>query len=294
MSAVAFAYLGKPGAMVQLPIPRRGFDKPESLGDSAHSLLSGGSAVVRNLYPKRTYTAPYDVTTAEADVIRAFYLGFYGTAPFRFVDPTERNMLGLDVSSVGLRTAAALGWAASTGSLARASTGGPTGVLSGVLTWTSLAAAATLLPGSATNTADITSAPVYVPTEAVTVSLYAKASSSSSGHTLQLVGFDAAGAVLVSSATAAMALTTSWQRFTVTIAVSAAAYASAVYVAPRVVLGGSVPTSVSIAGAQLEYADAVSSWQPGFGCPQVVILSAPGRGINAPGYRSSTLTLAEV
>src|SRR4051794_3212901 len=108
MSAVAYAYLGKPGAMVQLPIPRRGFDKPESLGDAAHTLLSGGSAVVRNLYPKRTYTAPYDVTTAEADVIRAFYLGLYGTAPFRLVDPTERNMLGLDVSTVGLRTAAAL------------------------------------------------------------------------------------------------------------------------------------------------------------------------------------------
>jgi len=178
--------------------------------------------------------------------------------------------------------------------LARASTGGPTGLQSGVLTWSSLAAAATLQPGAAANTADLTTAPVYVPGEAVTVSLYAKASGSSSGHSLQLVGYDAAGAVLVTSSAASLSLTTSWQRFSATVAAGAGAYASAVYVLPRLLLGGSVPTSVSIAGAQLEYADAVSSWQPGFGCPQVVITSSPGRGINAPGHRASTLVLGEV
>ncbi|HZC50887.1 MAG TPA: hypothetical protein VE441_00105, partial [Mycobacterium sp.] len=140
MSAVQFAYLGLPGSMVQLPIPRRGFEAPPSMGDAVHTLLSGGSAKVKQLYPKRSFTLPYDVSAAEADTILGFYQGLYGTGPYRFVDPTARNMLPLDASALGLRPQADDGWNAAVGSLATASTGGPAGVLSGVLTWTGFAA----------------------------------------------------------------------------------------------------------------------------------------------------------
>lgn len=295
MSSIFYAYLGKPGAMRQIPAPRRGFDGSPSHSESAFTLLSGGTAVVRNLYRKRTFTLPYDVTAAESDVLLGFYEGIYGTGPWRFVDPTARNMLPLDASICGGRLQADDGWVASSGTLTPSAVGGgPAGVDSGTLAWSSLAAAATLQPGTVANTADVTTAPVYVPAEAVTVSLYVKASGASSGHTLQLVGYTSAGAVSVTSATAAMSLTTSFQRFTVTIAANAAAYSSAVFVLPRIVLGASVPTNVTIAGAQLEYGDTVTAWQPGFGVPNVTLPSSPGRAINAPGYRASTLTLAEV
>jgi hypothetical protein len=135
---------------------------------------------------------------------------------------------------------------------------------------------------------------VYLPNEAVTASLYVKASSVSAGHSLQMVGYNAAGAVLIQSTSTSMSLTTSFQRFTVTIPGPSGAYASSVYVLPRIVLSGTPPTSVSIAGAQVEFADAVSTWQPGYGCPKVVISGTPGRTINVPGYRAHTLTLAEV
>jgi hypothetical protein len=294
MSAIQFAYLGKAGAMQQLVQPPKGFQGDPSLGDSAHTLLSGGTAMVRNLNAKKLFTLPYDVTADQSDVILGFYRGLYGTGPYRFVDPTARNMLGLDVSTLGLRGAAALGWYQSTGNVARSSSGGPSSLQTGVLTWSSLSASATIQPGVATNTADVNSAPVYISAEPVTVSVYVMASSSSSGHTLQLVGYDSAGAVLVSSANVSMSLTTSWQRFSVTIAAGAGGYGSAIYVLPRIVLGAAVPTSVSVAAAQLEYADTVSTWQPGFGCPKVVISQGPGRTISAPGWRSHTLTLAEV
>jgi hypothetical protein len=180
---------------------------------------------------------------------------------------------------------------ASTGTLA-VGTGAP--VDSAVLTWGTLGAAATLQPGLVANTANIDTAPTYLPNEAVTASLYVKASSVSAGHSLQMVGYNAAGAVLVQSTSTSMSLTTSFQRFTVTIPGPSGAYASSVYVLPRIVLSGTPPTSVSIAGAQVEFADAVSTWQPGYGCPKVVISGTPGRTINVPGYRAHTLTLAEV
>lgn len=294
MSAVQYAYLGKAGNMKQLPIPRRGTERSASMGDAAHGLLSGGTAVVRNLNAKTLFTLPYDVIDADSQVILGFYRGIYGIGPWRFVDPTVRNVLPLDASVCGARTQADDGWVPSTGSLAVATTGAPAGVDSAVITWSSLAAAATLQPGTVANTADVTTAPVYVPAEAVTVSLYAKANASSSGHSLQLVGYNAAGAATVTSSTTAMALTTSFQRFSVTIAANAAAYASAIYVLPRIVLGGTAPTSVSIAGAQVEYGDAVTTWQPGYGCPVVVIRETPGRTITAPGWRGHNLVLAEV
>lgn len=291
MTNVDTPYLGKPGAMLQLPAPRT-LSAPPARGETVHTLLSGGTAVTKRLHAKKTFALDYSISTSTvADLLAGFYLGLYGNGPYVFVDLTVRNVLGLDVSTVGVRTQAALDWIQSTGTLARA-TGAPVGG-SGVLTWTSLAASATLQPGLVANTANIAKAPAYLPGEPVTVSLYAKASSSVTAS-LQLTGYDTAGAVLVTSAATSMSLTTSYQRFTVTIAAGAGAFASAFYVLPRIVLGASVPTSVSIAAAQLEYGDVVSAWQPGNGAPRVVIQGGPGRDVNLFGYSDHTLSLAEI
>jgi hypothetical protein len=295
MSAITYPYLGAPGALQQLPGATGDMDSPPSRSDVTHELASGGVAITRRLNAKKTFTLPYlsRPGTGLDDLLASFYGGLFGDGPFVFVDPSVRNVLGMDTSSCGLRTNASPGWIQSAGTLTPTPTGGPTGLATGVLTWTSLSAAATLQPGLAANVADVTNAPVVLTTEATCVSLYVKASSSAS-MTLQLVGYDANGAVVNATTTSAVAATTAWQRFTVTAAAGAGALASSLYVLPRLVLGGSVPTSVSIAAGQVEYGTAATAWQRGYGSPRVLITSSPGRTGNFYGYTNHTLTLAEV
>jgi hypothetical protein len=296
MSAITLPYLGKPGAMRVLPSPTGPVQATPSKGDIVHNLLSGGVAVTTRLNAKRTYSLPFEFLDAtSADTLLGFYNRLYGLGPFAYVDPSVRNVLGLDVSSMGLRTNAAPGWVASPGTLTPAATGGPTGLDSGVLTWASLVASATLQPGAAANTAPITSAPAYLPTEACSVSLWAKASSATTAS-LQLTGYTAAGAVNYTGSATSMSLTTAWQLFTVSVAAGLAGLASSAFVLPRVVLGGTVPTSVSIAAAQLEYGTAATAWQPGHGSPRVLPTTTPGRDLQQVSDISTnhTLVLQEV
>lgn len=277
MSAITLPYLGLPGAMRALPSPNGPVAATPDKGDVVKSLLSGGVAVISRLHVRRSYSLPYEyLDAAGADLLLGFYNRLFGNGPFVYVDPSVRNVLGLDVSTCGLRTNASPDWIASTGTLTPAATGGPTGVTTGVLAWTSLANGATLQPGLVANTATITKAPVYLPTEAVTVSLYAKASVSHTA-TLQLAGYDAAGVLNYSSSTASVALTTSWQRFTVSVAAGLVGLASSMFVLPRIVLGTTPPTSVSVAAAQIEYGTVATAFQPGFGSPRVLPAGSPGR-----------------
>lgn len=278
MSAVTVPYLGKPGAMRALPSPNSPVKASPTRSDTAHTLLSGGVAVTTVLNPKRSYSLPYQfLDSAGAATLLGFYNRLYGLGPFVLVDPSARNVLTLDASSCGLRTQADDGWIQSTGTIVRATTGGPTGVDSGILTWSSLAASATLQPGTVANTADIRTAPVWVPAEAATASLYMKASSATS-VTLQITGYDAAGAVVASFSQAA-SLTTSFQRVSVTAPAGAGGFSSVLYVLPRLVLGGTVPTNVTIAGGQLEYGTAATTWEPGQGSPRVLPTASPGRDV---------------
>lgn len=277
MSAISLPYLGKPGAMRVLPTPTGPVAATPDKSDVVKSLLSGGVAVLTQLQARRTFSLPFEFLDAtSADLLLGFYHRLFGNGPFVYVDPSVRNVLGLDVSTCGLRTNAPPEWVASTGTLTPAATGGPTGITTGVLAWTTLANGATLQPGLVANTAIITKAPVYLPTEAVTVSLWAKASASHTA-TLQLTGYDAAGAPNYTSSTASMALTTAWQRFSVSVAAGLGGLASSMFVLPRVVLGTTPPTSVSVAGAQVEYGTAVTAFQAGFGSPRVLPTATPGR-----------------
>jgi hypothetical protein len=279
VAAISVPYLGRTGALRQLPSPNGPITASPSRQDSAKTLLSGGVAVIGRLNAKKTYSLPYSfLDAASADTLMGFYNRLYGYGPFVFVDPSVRNVLGLDVSTMGLRSAASHGWVASAGALAVATTGGPTGLDSGVLTWTSLVASATLQPGAVANTANTAAAPVYLPAEACSVSLWAKASSATTAS-LQLTGYTAAGAVNYTASATSMSLTTAWQLFTVSVAAGLAGLVSSGLVLPRVVLGGTVPTSVSIAAAQLEYGTAATAWQPGYGSPRVLPTATPGREV---------------
>lgn len=264
------------------------------MGDAVSTALSGTTSVFRNLYPKRTFSLAYGfMDAASADLLLAFYQGLFGIGPFIYVDASARNMLAFDVSACGRRTVASPGWVASTGTLAGGTTGGPTQVpTSGVLTWTTPTASATLQPGLNANTADVLTAPPNLTTEAVTVSLWVKCASSKS-VTLQLVGYDSAGAVVNATLTSTATVGTTWTQMTVSAAAGVGALSSSVFVLPRLVVGASAPTSIQIAGAQLEYGSAATSWQPGFGAPRVVITGSPGRDLPLVGRSDHTLTLAE-
>jgi hypothetical protein len=296
VSAISVPYLGKPGAMRVLPSPNSPVTATPSKGDVVHALLSGGVAVTTRLHARKTFSLPYTMLdSASADVLLGFYSRLYGLGPFAFVDPSVRNVLGLDVSTMGLRTNASPGWVASSGTLTPAAAGGPVGVDSGLLTWSSLVASATLQPGLAVNTANTAAAPVYLPSEACTVSLYVKASAATTAS-LQLTGYSTAGAVNYTSSAASMSITTAFQRFTVSVAAGLAGLASSAFVLPRVVLGGTVPTSVTIAGAGLEYGTVATTWEPGHGSPRVLPTGTPGRDVQqtADFATDHTFTLGEV
>jgi hypothetical protein len=93
-----------------------------------------------------------------------------------------------------------------------------------------------------------------------------------------------------------ISVTTSWQRFQLSAGAGNSTLAGSVFVLPRLVMpSSSPPASVWIAGAQLEYADSASTFQPGMGSPRVLISATPGRGLDKfDGYSNHTLTLAEV
>jgi hypothetical protein len=297
MTALVYPYLGVPGAMVQLPGPNGAMDAPLTRGDQVTTLLSGGVGVVRRLNPKRTYSLPYVSRpgTGLADTLLAFYRGLYTDGPFVYVDPSVSNVLSMDTSTCGLRSNASHGWVSSAGTLTvDTSTAAPAGVLTGVLKWASGTSSATLQPGVTANTAVTTKAPVYLPTEPVSVSVWVKASAAAT-LTLRAAGHDAGGSTLA-TVQQSISVTTSWQRFQLSAGAGNSTLAGSVFVLPRLVMpSSSPPASVWIAGAQLEYADSASTFQPGMGSPRVLISATPGRGLDKfDGYSNHTLTLAEV
>jgi hypothetical protein len=176
-------YLGKPGAMQALPSPNGPIDSAPSRGDNPVTLLSGGQSVVRRLHQRRTYNLPFlSLEPGDADQILGFYQGLYGSGPYVFVDASVRNVLGLDVSTCGVRTQASAGWVKTSGTLTASGAATSPVLGSGVLTWATPASGASLHPGLVALTANTKAAPVYLPTEAVTVSMWLKCSHSRLAH----------------------------------------------------------------------------------------------------------------
>jgi hypothetical protein len=292
MAAITRPYLGQPGAMRRLPAPRGPVTAAPDRGETKTTLLSGNVAVSRGLNAKRSYSIPYEEMGADdADTILNFYRGVYGEGWFRLVDPSFRNMLGVDVSTFGVRSVAAIGWAASGGTLTKSTSPPPLAPDSGVAAWAATAGAK-VTPGSLAGFADVKTAPVYLPLEPVTVSLWVKVSANST-LTLTLTPFDSAGATIAGGPTTSVAATAAqgWQRLVVTAAAGASALAAGYYVLPALVSSAAV--TVSLAGGQVEYADVVSKFQVGGGCPRVTITDPPGREVPVIGFSSHTLLLAE-
>jgi hypothetical protein len=284
-------YLVTPSGPIALPVPDQGWDEPETLGETTHALLSGGTAVTRRANPKRSWSPTFTgLQSGEEALIRGLYLGVFGTGPFVLVIPSATNVLGLDVSSCGARSFAAPGWVAGSGTVTVDSSQTSPVVGSAVLKWASPTGSTRLRPGKVAGTADIRTAPVWLPSEPVTASVWAKASGT--GAQVRLDGFDVSGALLASSS--AVAVPTSWTELTVTLPAGDTTLGASVFVLPTINATSSPPSNVWISSAQLEYATTATQWQLGFGSPRVVITAPPGRNVPMLGYANVSLQLAEV
>lgn len=277
--------------MRQMPAPRDEVDMTPSRGDVVHELLSGGVAVTRMLRSKRLYSLPYpDLSADEADLLLNFYRGIYGSGPWLYVDPSTRNVLPLDASTFGIRTQAAPGWSASSGTVALDATTAPPVDTSAVLKWSAPASTATLWP-----TVDVATAAPYLPNEPATFSVWLKASVAHTPRLFLSSVNSATGAFVDWGAQAAIALTTSWQRFSITVQPGSYSFTgNALLLRPALALSTSPPATVWAAAAQLEYARTVSTFSPGASVARTVIAGSPGRSVTTLGYSSHTLNLREV
>lgn len=293
MTATGLPYLGTPGSMRQLPSPNAPLTAPSSRNEVVHALIGGGTAVTRRAgLGKRTYTLTYtSLFESDAALVAAFADGVFGDGPFVLVDPSTVNVLTLDQSTFGLRPGSSYGWSSSGGTVSL-TTGqtAPASVFSGVLDWASPTTSSLILPGSLGSTADPSSAPVVLPLEAATFSIWLKGSGSCT-CSLQLWSHDGTtGLQTASLGTASASVTTSWKQFTVSVG----AVASGALLVPRVVLSSGSPAHVYAAAAQLEYASSVSTWERGYGSPRVLVTQGTARSVTQLGYADQTLVLGEV
>lgn len=296
MISVFYPYLGKPGAMRGLPSANDVVTADASRSETVHTLLSGGTVVERNANAKRTYVLPFQyLEDDDVDLLTSFYEGLFGNGPWVYVDPTVTNVLTLDQSACGARVGQPAGWLPSSGTIASSgdapSEEAPT---SGVFLWSGIGASASIQPCATdgATTPDLLGAPVNVPPEFVTASVYVK-SAVSGAVTLTLVGFDSTGAVNSTDLVETVTLSTGWQRVSVTASPLEPTLAASAFVLPQLSVGSSHPASLSFCAAQVEYADRPTKWRRGHGSPRVIISGTPGRAVQQIGFTNQTLTLAE-
>lgn len=283
-------YLGKPGAMRELPSANGPIDAPPSRGETVHTLASGGTAVTRLPLTKRSWSLPFSsLPGSDADVLAGFYGGLFGVGPFRWVDPTVVNVLPFAVAATGAVSTQPLGWSVSSGLLA-ASTAAVSPVDGpGVLRWSGSRPA-----GAVLGLSSVASAVPLVPREFCAVSLWVSAAVAVS-VTFGLYGYSTAGvAVSGASLTQSATLGSGWQRLTVVASPGEAALSSAPLLMPQLVVPGALSGDVFVAAAQVEYASSPSAWRAGAGAPAVTITGTPGRSVPQIGYSDHTLTIAEV
>lgn len=298
-STLTAPYFGRPGAMMLLPQPDGGVTRPSRRAVSTHDLLSGGTATTRRPDAKRAYGLAWSQKRhADAEIVRAHYLGVYGPGPYCLLDPTERNHLDLDVSTMG-RRGLGDGWVA-IGSAGGTAVYDPTvappaaAASSGVLRWSGAAAGGGIGAGvmfGATFDADPLSAPVYVAGVPITLSVYAAAATGAPTITPVLHYRNGDGTLLTSTAQPAVALAAAWQRITVT---ATPATSGAKYVTLGFTVAAAGP-DVLLAGAQCEYGvSAPRAFLVGQRVPRVTFDEGDGRSSTVHWRLSNTYALLEL
>lgn len=262
-------WIGKAGSMNKLPTPDEGYDGPRTRSKTVHDLISGGAAVTHRARARRQWTLPFsNLTEDEAALIEAVFDGTIGSGPYCFVDSSYRNVLSARASTLGAAGGEQL-WAASAGVFAdNVALAGPSGLFTGVATWTGAGNGSRLFGGGATSASiDATVCPVLMPGVPAAFSLYACTAAGAATVTPALWGGSTVPAAVATGAP--VALNTNWTRISVLYA--GATPALYPYVLPVLTCSTAAAPVIRLAAAQLEYGTAVTPWVKGNGSPRVIV-----------------------
>lgn len=265
-------YLGPLGDLRVLPVRAAGPEVTPVRYGGIHQALSGArvqdTTGIRNEYK---FSFDY-LDQTEYFWLDALYTG-HVPGPFRLIDPLRKNRFTI-----------------------RSTAGELTLGMEGTLTYDRSWPTAVPIPGRSYVLTGWSGASLDVPwedktgtavfpNESLTASVYARCGSTHTAS-LQLQMCDADLAVL-STQSVAMAITATWQRFTITRTTPATAAAVKMHV-----ILGSANTPVYLAAPQLEAGSAATSWEPGGGAP-VVVFSDLTAGTPQSPLRHVSVTLLE-
>jgi hypothetical protein len=295
-------WLGRPGAMTRLRIPDAGWVAPLGRAEVAHTLAGGGTTVTRRAATHRAYSVNLSkMTPDEAQLILAYYLGNKGSGPWALVDPSYRNQLSPGASSMGVAAGRNTAWNPLIGDAAAVldSTVVPPVDGTGVLRWAAPTNGKNLFEGTQPTAGTFvpvtTKAVPYLSPYIAWVSVYLRAQTTATVK-LYALGCNAAGWDGVSVAnTANVALTTAWQRVTLSVPAASWAGANPAYIVPNIQVAAVGASDVLVAAAQIDYGySSVPPWVAGLGVPRVVLSAGVGAGVSVYWRRDHGLTMAEV
>lgn len=288
-------WLGVPGALQQLRTPADAVTVPVQRGETAHDLISGGTAVTHRRDGRRSWSLSFPGCTPDtADTLMGFYLGVFTDGPFCFIDPAWRNALHTHASTFGAVTRTITAWSASVSSqpLSFDTTIAAPVATSGVARWGPASNGGQLGLGSWNGTRfvpDSAKAPPYFAAGVTSIQVQARALTGTPSLSLRGQAVAADGTVVNTQTATATLSTSAWTTLTVTVPAGLAA----TYVLPNL-LCNTANAVIQLACASVQYGKAPpDGWVIGLGIPRVVI-SAPLGGSYVVLYgRDHTLTLAE-
>lgn len=279
-------YLGRLGSMVVLPPPAPDMDtSPVWTGAVQRSIT--GTTTRDRIGRKRSWPLSWIALTAEQVAFIAAVDQGLVAGPLRYIDGLVKNRLSPQHSSGGTFKRSATGWTSSAGAagwaLNTATDPSWATLLDGGLTWAPPASTVATLRTSTV----VTDRYPLITGEQVTLSCYAIGNKTAHA---QLIPYDAAGVAGAAVTGAAVVLSGTPQRLSVSITPSSTQVSCVVGVDVTSTAGVG---ALAVTAWQLELGAAASQWVPGEGCPVVTAESMRDVSI-LPTYRAAGLTLLEV
>lgn len=269
-------YLGHPGGLVALPNPSRATQTPYDRIGSTHQLLSGGR--VRDTFGvKRSWQMSWAMLTRDqVGVLNGFLYGATGLGPYVLLDPEQRNLLPLNVSTATNTTMDTTGFTAENSGAVTTSTNSLSNFTAIGGPWPAAATQTLLItvPTSITANSGVVRAAVDIPVVVGGSYAFSSYVSIAAGATFGMAAviswLNAAGSSL-SSVTGNTVAANSTARTTA----SGVAPAGAVRARARLIATATNTTGSGFAvyaqGLQFEMASSAAGWVPGLDVPYVVI-----------------------
>lgn len=300
-------YIGKAGAMVKLRAPDSGYSSNMSRGEVAHQNTSGGTTVSRRPRTKRIFVVPMSgMTPDDAETLLSYYLGGFGNGPWCVMVPEFRNQLSQQASTFGQVLGVNDAWhapATDTAALIDSTIAAP--IVGGkplgtaVLRWPSPVNGHYLFDGTNNGgTALVPSTTYGVPylgDQPAKVNVWLRSASGTPTVTLYALGLAAAGWDGTTDATLACVLSTTWQRFSISLAAGAFAGLPP-YLGIAVKSASASSPDVLLAAAQIEYGVTgtnLNPWTTGLGVARCSFAAGVGSKMTVYWRRDHSFTLAE-